>query len=628
MKQNLFVLNADGKLNDVYSVWYIVFCIKFHRALEFAIFRFLFFELYIQDARYRYKFMPRWILSEKEEIAKMPNLKLHPLLVQLLFSRGIKTKEEIEKFVFPDYDRDFHDPFLFSDMEKVVKRIEKAREKKEKVAIFGDYDADGITASVIIKETLDLLGIESFTYIPDKMNEGYGMNVAAVEKFEKENVSLIITVDCGITNIAEVERANSLGIDVIITDHHHMPEKIPEAFAVVDPHDPRSEYPFRDLAGVGVAFKVVQAVFQRLLEDKIQQTKWMLDLVAIGTIADCVPLVGENRLFAKYGLIVLSKTKRVGLKELFSVGRININEKNLPDTRKISFYIAPRINAAGRIKHANLAYDLIFEKDVAKARTSALEIEAQNSERQKVTEKVVEEVSILARSAFKDKKFIFAASEHFPIGVLGLAAGKIAQQFLRPVAIFRKDEDASTGSFRSIPQINIIETIGKFGGMLMKFGGHSQAAGATIKNENFVKFCEKMSEEIEKKLKDCDFSEEILVDAKIDAKDVDFALVDDIEKLKPFGEGNREPVFMIKNLTVRETRIVGNGNKHIKLFLACENEPKIFEAISFNGYEKFSHINVGDKIDILCNLQKDEWNGNIKIQFTLIDARVSQSKNF
>lgn len=565
--------------------------------------------------------MARWILNERKDDVSGISLKLHPLVVQLLFSRGIETEEEMKKFVFPDYERDSHDPFLFSDMKKVVGRIKSAQEKKEKVAIFGDYDADGITASIIIKETLDLLGIECFTYIPDKMKEGYGMNIAAVEKFKEKNVSLIITVDCGITNIAEVKKAKESGIDVIITDHHHVPEEVPDALAIINPHRPDSKYPFKDLAGVGVAFKVVQAVFEKLLKDKLQQTKWMLDLVGIGTIADCVPLIGENRLYAKYGLLVLSKTRRVGLREMFSVGRIVVDEQHLPDARKVSFHIAPRINAAGRIKHANLAYDLIFEKDIAKARSWALEIESQNSQRQKVTEKVVEEVSILARNIFKDKKFIFAVGEHFPAGVLGLAAGKIAQQFSRPTAIFQKGESVSMGSFRSIPQLNIIEMIGKFGDTLVKFGGHSQAAGASIENKNLDKFYEKMSEAIEKELESYDFSEEIRVDGKIGASDIDFGLADAFEKLKPFGEGNREPVCLVENLTVRETRIVGNGNKHIKLYLSPANEPKIFEAISFNGYEKYSHVKVGDVVDVLCNIQKDEWKGNEKIQLMLIDLK-------
>lgn len=569
------------------------------------------------------KRMAQWLIGENKEIPQTLSLSLHPLVLKLLLSRGLETEEEMKKFMVPNYETDSNDPFLFDDMEKVVARIRQARDRKEVTAIFGDYDADGITASVIIKETLDVLGIESFVYIPDKHVEGYGINSAAVDIFKEKNVSLIITVDCGITSISEIDKANSLGIDVIITDHHHIPENLPKAFAVINPHAHGSRYPFKDLAGVGVAFKVVQAIYQRLISDKIEQTKWMLDLVAIGTIADCVPLVGENRLFVRYGLVVLSKTKRVGLKELFKVGRIVVEENVIPDTKKVSFYIAPRINAAGRINHANLAYNLIRENNIALARGFALELEANNTQRQKMTEKLADEVKVLAQNSFKDKKFIFAIDKHFPIGVVGLVAGKIAQQFNKPTGIFQKNEDISKGSFRSIPQINIIELIGECKELLEKFGGHSQAAGVSLKNDNLEKFYEKMDSLINKKLEGVDLAEEIKIDLEASVKEIDFNLASELEKLQPFGEGNREPVFIMRNLAVKEKKIVGNGNKHIKLFLAAsDGTPKIFEAISFNGYDKFLHVAPGNIVDIICNIQKDEWNGNEKIQLMLIDLKV------
>ena len=568
--------------------------------------------------------MARWIINEPKEVPSAFSLSLHSSVVQLLFSRGIATEKEIKEFIAPNYETDSNDPFLFSDMEKVVERIKQACDKKEKIVIYGDYDADGVTASIIMKETFDTLGVDSFVYIPDKRSEGYGLNAAAIEMFKEKNVTLIVTVDCAITNIIEVEKANSLGIDVIITDHHHVPENVPSAYAIINPHADDSKYPFKDLAGVGVAFKVVQAIYQKLISDKIEQTKWMLDLVAIGTIADCVPLLGENRLFTKFGLVVLAKTKRIGLKELFTVGRIIIDENVLLDTKKVSFYIAPRINAAGRIKHANLAFDLVFEKNIAKARELALEIEGQNTQRQKMTDKLTDEIKILAKGLYKDKKFIFAIGEHFPVGILGLVAGKIAQKFNKPTAVFQESADVCMGSFRSIPQINIIETIEECKEFLVKFGGHSQAAGVSVKKENVEKFYAKMDEIINKKLTGTDLSEEIRVDGEVMAENINFDLVEELEKIKPFGEGNREPIFLIKNLIVKEKRVVGNGNKHIKLFLAANGLPKIFEAICFNGYEKFIDIIEGNNVDILCNIQKDEWNGNKKIQLTLIDLKVVQ----
>jgi len=568
--------------------------------------------------------MAKWTLRELQEIPSTFSLALNPIVSKLLFSRGLTTEKEITQFISPNYQADSHDPFSFFDMEKAVQRIQKARDEKEHVAIFGDYDADGITSSAIIKETLDLLEIESFVYIPNKHKEGYGISAAAIDIFKEKKVTLIITVDCGITSIAEVDKANSLGIDVIITDHHHVPAQVPKAFAIINPHQQGCGYPFSDLAGVGVAFKVVQAIFQRLLPEKIQLSKWMLDLVAIGTIADCVPLVGENRLFVKYGLTVLSKTRRAGLLELFTVGRIIINENEIPDTKKVSFYIAPRINAAGRINHANLAYNLVMEKDVVKARDFALELEANNTERQKITEKIVDEVKILAENAFKDKKFIFAISEHFSIGVVGLVAGKIAQKFNKPVAIFQKSEQVSKGSFRSIPQINIIETIGECQELLVKYGGHSQAAGVSVANENLEKFYEKISTLIAEKLEGIDLSPEIKIDGEVQVEVVDLDLINDLEKLQPFGQNNEEPIFVIRNLIVREKRTIGTGNKHIKLYLSSsDGSPKVLEAVSFNGYDKYLEISEGNCVDIACNIQKDEWNGNRKIQLILIDVKIT-----
>lgn len=567
--------------------------------------------------------MAKWISKESVGVPLDYAVKINPLVTQILLSRGLKTEKELNQFIFPNYETDSLDPFLFHDMEKVVERIKKACDQKEKVIIFGDYDADGVTSSAILKETFDLLGLESEVYIPNKRTEGYSINNDAIERFAKNKVSLIISVDCGITSIAEVEKAKEMFIDVIITDHHHVPSQLPQAFAIINPHQENCGYPFADLAGVGVAFKVVQAIFQKLLPEKIQFSKWMLDLVAIGTIADCVPLIGENRLFVRYGLTVLSKTRRIGLHEMFTVGRITIDENSLPDTKKVSFYIAPRINAAGRIDHANLAYNLIMEKSVSNARILALELEESNTERQKVTQEIVDEVKVLAESMFKDKKFIFVAKEHFPIGVVGLVAGKIVQHFNKPTAIFQKNESESKGSFRSIPQINIIETIGECKELLVRYGGHSQAAGVSVKNENLEKFHDKMNELIEKKLEDTDLALEIKIDGKVGASDVDFALVDDLEKLMPFGEGNTEPILAMRNLIVQEKRVLGNGEKHIKLFLMpTDGSPKVFEAVSFNGFEKYKHVIAGSKVDIACNVQKDQWNGNKKIQLMIVDIKV------
>lgn len=555
------------------------------------------------------------------QTVEMASNVIHPVVARLLKARGI-AEDQAQQFLNPHYESDVHDPFLFAHMERVIARIAQAKEKKEKIMIFGDYDADGVTSSAILREALLDFGLEVAVYIPDKKSEGYGMNEAAVERFAQQEINIIITVDCGITNVSPVATANKLGMDVIIVDHHHVPQELPEAFAIINPHQEGCGYPFAELAGVGVVFKVVQALYTQLMPEKQGQTKWMLDLVAIGTVADCVPLIGENRVLVKYGLLVLSKTRRIGLQQLMQVGRIVIEENTLPDTKKISFQIAPRINAAGRIDHANLAYNLVVEQDAVHARTYALELEANNLKRQQMTEQVSNEIRVLAENMFKDKKFIFAVGEHFPIGIVGLVAGKIAQQFNKPTAILQKGELATTGSFRSIPQINIIETIEQSAALLKKFGGHSQAAGITVSNENLEALYDALNESIEKQLAGKDLTPELCIDAEIKPMEIDFSLIDGLEKMKPFGEGNGEPVFLVRNLKVVDVRWVGNGSKHLKLSLqAQDGSPKIFDAIGFYKNTQFADITAGIAIDLVCTLQADEWNGSKKIQLNIVDMK-------
>ncbi|MDP1833672.1 MAG: single-stranded-DNA-specific exonuclease RecJ [Candidatus Moranbacteria bacterium] len=546
----------------------------------------------------------------------------HPVVLRLLANRGITEADGIRKFFDFNYDSDVHSPFLFSDMEKAMARMARAKEGKEKLAIFGDYDADGVTATALMYETLTNLGFtDVIPYIPGRQTEGYGMNEAAIEYLSKEGVSLIITVDCGVTNVAQTDKAKSLGVDVIITDHHYVPKELPQAVAIINPHMENCGYPFADLAGVGVAFKFAEALYRKFDAGRIDQLKWLLDLVAIGTVADCVPLIGENRVLAKYGLVVLSKTRRAGLLEMFKVGRIAIDENNIPDTQKIGFQIAPRINAAGRMDHASMAYDLLIEKDTVRARDMALEIEDKNKSRQKVTTEIVREVRALAENSFKERKLIFAANEHWQVGILGLIAGRVAEEFNKPTAVFQKRETEFVGSFRSIDQVNIVKVLEQCSDLLIRFGGHSQAAGAQVAPENMDKFYEKMSAIIEKQLENKDITPTITIDLEVGPQDIDWDLVGAINKLQPFGEGNEEPVFIMKDLSIADMKVVGNGSKHLKLSLRAQDGPRIFEAIGFRLGENELGLEVGEMVDIVFNLQEDEWNGNKKMQLNLVDIR-------
>jgi single-stranded-DNA-specific exonuclease len=574
--------------------------------------------------------MKNWVIKPKHDKKNGNELsaKYHPVILQLLANRGISQKNDIEKYFKVNYETDVFDPFLFADMTKAVERIAEAREKKEKIAIYGDYDADGVTAAALLSETLEQLGFGSVTvYIPDRQLEGYGINMDAIEFLRKKKINLIITVDCGITSNEEVKKASQMGIDIIITDHHHVPQKIPQAFAIINSNLKNCQYPEKNLAGVGVAFKLAQALYQKLKPQDIKQLKWLLDLVAIGTVADCVPLLGENRVLVKYGLIVLSKTRRKGLLEMFKVGRILISEDNLPDTHKISFQVAPRINASGRMDHASFSYKLMIEKNMVRARDMALEVESKNQNRQKITNEITREVRVVAENMFKDKKFIFAENEHWPVGLLGLVAGKISDEFNKPTLILQKQKNEFAGSLRSIPQINIIETLEKCSEFLIKFGGHTQAAGLRVAHEKIGEFLAKFSELIENQLAEKDITPQIEIDAEISMGDLGWSLLDQIKKMEPFGEGNDEPVFLIRNTIIEDFRVVGNGSKHLKLLLRDVNKsPKIFDAIGFGLGDKFPNLQNGNRLDIVFNLREDEWKGNKKIQLKLVDLKLAGKK--
>jgi len=566
------------------------------------------------------------IKIEEIDLKNISSKKYHPVVLELLKTRGITSSEDVENFFEFDYDKNLGDPLAILQMEKTVERVMTAKKNQEKIAIFGDYDADGVTASVVLREALEELGLpDIICYIPDRQLEGYGMNEKAINYLHGQKIKLIITVDCGITGIKEVQKAKDLGMDVIITDHHRVPQNLPDAFSIINPNIENSGFKCQDLAGVGVAYKLAQALYKKMAPEKIEKLKWALDLVAIGTIADCVPLLGENRVLVKYGLIVLSKTRRVGLNEMFKVGRITIDENNPPDTHRVAFQIAPRINAAGRMDHANVSYNLLGEKDVVRARELALEVEGKNQERQKVTGEIVREVQIIAENSFRDKKYILAANPHWPVGILGLVAGKICDQFQKPVVICQKQEGEYVGSLRSISQIDIMEVLGECRETLKRFGGHAQAAGITVAKENMEKFYESFEKSLEGKTVDLSVAPMLDVDLEIKTEDINWDLVGELKKMEPFGQGNPEPVFLTRNLIVSELKTVGNGNGHLKMALrGGDNSPKIFDAIGFGFGSRFPDLKKEDKIDIVYNLSEDEWNGNKKMQMKLIDLKIAE----
>lgn len=562
-----------------------------------------------------------WSLVDLEEKKDKKTTNEKSAVDLILEKRGIRGEKEKQKFLYPDYENDLSDPFSFSGMEKAVKIVLEKIKKKEKICIYGDYDADGVTASVLLKDVFDKIGIENFCYIPDRNNEGYGINKKAVDYIKKQGANLAITVDCGISNMKEVEYAKEKKLDFIILDHHHLPIDLPSALAVVNPKLDADQNGTKELAGVGVAFKFAQALLSRISKIDDDYCKWLLDLVCVGTIADCVCLMGENRILTKFGLIVLSKTKRVGLKQIFSVGRMNIDENNLPTSHQISFQLAPRINAAGRMDHANVAFELLSKKetDQASARVLALELESHNQHRQKVTKKIIDEVEEKLAKKEKLPFVILESSPFWEMGVVGLAAGRIAEKYHRPTFLLQKGETTSRGSARSIPEFDLMLNMEKFRHLLEKYGGHCQAAGMEIPNEKILEFVSLMEKEAQKYFS-VDAKKGVRVDAKIKAEDITNNLVKELDLLEPFGNGNPKPAFLVEDMEVVDKKMLGKSENHLKIWLKSKAvKGKLFEAIGFGFGKDYSKIKKGEKIDVVFNLERNNWNGSEGLQMKIID---------
>lgn len=569
----------------------------------------------------------KWDIKTEEK-GTITGIDLHPITQKLLLQRGIDSAQSAERFLHPNFERDLHDVFLFRDMRKVVDRILQAKESGEIIGIFGDHDVDGISGTTILSEALADLGIKNIPYIPDKHSEGHGINAKAIDEFIEAGATLMISVDCGSTNVAEVASAKKRGMETIIIDHHNTPEILPDAYAIINPKVPDETYPFDGLCGTGAAYKVIIALYRELQPENVAQLKWLLDIVSIGTIADCVPLVDENRAIAKYGLLVLSKTRRIGYQEMIDVGRLPISNEQMPDAQTIAFHIAPRINAAGRMAHAKDAFDLLIEQDRDKARERAEDIEQKNIDRRKITEKYTKHASKIVAEKYHDKKYIVIADPEYPVGIIGIIAGRLASEFGRPTGIFNKGETESRGSFRSIPGVNLVAALDGCAEYIVKYGGHNQAAGATIRNEDMTAFEKCFEKEITKQLSDRSVEQKHTADLEIDPRAVDFTLVAELMKFSPFGEENREPIFLLRDLIVAEKRLVGKTQKHVKLGLRTDDtSPQLFEAIGFSMSDLCAEIETSHSIDLLCNIQLNEWNGNQSIQFNMIDVRLSETKS-
>ena len=555
----------------------------------------------------------KWQIFEpdKNKIEEIKNkYKVNQLLATILANRNILKEEDIRLFLNPTRN-DFYNPFLITDMDIAVNRIIKAIENKENITIYGDYDVDGITSITVLKSFLNDIGVETNTYIPNRLIEGYGLNKEAINKISKKGCNLMITVDCGISAIEEIEYANSLGIETIITDHHEAGNEIPKAIAVIDNKRKDSKYPFRELAGVGVVFKLIQAIGITL---KLKEESYLkyLDIVCIGTISDIVPLVDENRVIAKLGLLLVAQTKNIGLRSI-----INSSGYNKIDSNTISFGVAPRINACGRMGKAEEALELFLSKDKNEVNELTNKLNEHNRKRQE-TEKTIFENAVekIKEEHLDENKAIIVGGENWHHGVIGIVSSKITEMYFKPSILFSFEEDGiGKGSGRSIPGFDLHEALMKCSDTIEKFGGHSMAVGITVKKDNLEKF-KKEFEQIATQSKIDEIIPIINIDAKVDLSDIDKEMVESLKQLEPFGEANKMPVFAFKNLKIDSIRALSEG-KHLKLTLKDNNY--IINAIGFNIGYLANEYRIGDKIDVAGVLEINTFNGVDNLQINIKD---------
>lgn len=558
------------------------------------------------------KLPKRWVVLPK---------KSNDLVEQLLINRGMDSKDR-EKFLNPSYERDLFDPYRLKDMDKAVDRFIVALKNKEVIGIYGDYDHDGTPAAALLFDLISLFSGKAKVFIPSR-EEGYGLHPEAIKSLGKDKVSLLICVDCGISNAAEVKLANDLGMDVLILDHHEVHKRLPKALAVVDPKRPDSTYPVRDLSACGLAWKFARALLPRLPEitkkvskDEYEKfLKWELDLVAIATVADVIPLTSENRVLVKFGMITLQKTRRLGLRALYEVASLPVERMG---TYAVNFIIAPRINAPGRMNHANQSFYLLTTQDKDEAWKLAATLDRINRERQQLLDRVMKEARVMvAKEKLHEKKVILIAGEKWPHGVVGLVAGKLAEEFARPVIVFEKGKIRSRGSARSIDSFHIVEALDHVSDVLLKHGGHAKAAGLTLETKHLETLYDRLLELAETKISDSDLQPTLSIDAELASNAVTESLYETLQKFEPHGFGNSRPLFLGKEVQVQEVRTVGADGRHLKLRVDSK------DAIAFDLAERGKEIVPGDLIDLVYSVDKNEWNGRSRLQLKVLDLKKS-----
>lgn len=542
-------------------------------------------------------------------------------MVQLLANRELTDPSEIETFLNPPDVSNYPDSMLMAGMKPAVERIRAAFKSGEKIVVYGDFDADGVTSTALLTTALRHFGANVEPYIPNRVREGYGLNSSAVKELATKGTKLLITVDCGISGHAEIEDARAAGMDVIVTDHHHLPADLPNASACINPkqHVPGCEC-FEDLCGVGVAYQLVRALVKTCGRPPGLRNKDLLGLVAIGTVADVVPLKGANRSLVYHGINALPHNTLPGLRKLLEYAHLQID--NI-DTERIGYVIGPRLNAAGRIDDASTAYRLLMTEDSWEAGQLAQKLEAQNRRRQALTTSIVEQAKERARGMDDGIKLILLSDREWPSGIIGLVAGRLVEEFGRPALVLEEADGESRGSARSTSHLNIVEALTEVKDLLVRFGGHAAAAGFTIKTDQITALNSRLCELAGAQLEDHQLQPTYMADAEISMADVTDGTMDSISRLAPFGSGNPLPLFMAKGVYAREAQTVGDGS-HLKLHVAdappASGRP--VEAIAFGFGRLAEAIRRRPVVDLLFTIERREWRGEKHLQLRVKDIKL------
>ena len=553
-----------------------------------------------------------WIYPNYDEnfIKELESYSISENIAKILNARNITDMTSVKKYFSDEYEEGY-DPFLMHDMQKAVDRINEAIENEERILVYGDYDADGITSTVLLVETLISMGANVSSYIPNRFEEGYGPNKEAFTKIIDSGITLIITVDNGIAGVEEVDLANELGCDVIVTDHHKIQDTIPNAYAIIHPEHPEGNYPFKKLAGVGVAFKLAHALLE-IFPD------FLLDLVAIGTIADMVSITDENRIFVKQGLELINEDPRIGLKMLLELSGIDTKI----DEQTVGFYIAPKLNSIGRMDSAKLGLTFLMAEEPVTARALAEQIEQYNIQRKQITEDIVKDVISKIENSEKKQKNVIMVSGEYHEGVLGIVASNIVEKYQKPVFIMNEKEGVLKGSARSIFDFNIYVAMNKISDLFLAFGGHTLAAGFSFEKSNFEKIEEFLDNEFEEFKQNNDLKANKNIDIVTSLEDISYQFLNSLDALKPYGMDFEKPTVLIENAMVLNKAYFGSEKQYLRLTIA--DEVGNLDCITFKDSVTFDKVEKNDIIDLVCNIDKNNFNGRTKLQAHIIDINIKE----